>query len=142
MQPKFLILAGIVIASLTALWFSGGQDSGDSLLIVDVDRVAESPAGYREREIRMRGFVQTGSILRYGDAADFVVEKDGRQVPVHFIGDTQLPDTFADGVPVRVDGQLDGQDRLIATRVEAKCGSKYEASYAGDGHPGELPIAP
>ena len=61
----------------------------------------------------MRGFVKPGSILRYGDKADFVMTLDGRDLKVHFDGGTQLPDTFTDAAPVRADGRMDarGDDR-------------------------------
>ena len=151
MKARFLIIAAVILVSLVALAVSTGGRGGqstDSIVVVDAVKVAAAPGQFEGRELRMRGFVKSGTILRYGNKADFVVEQEGQEVLVHFNGDTILPDTFADGAPVRVDGHLTAtQDKFIATKVEAKCASKYEADYAEKGgvpsgpvHPASIPL--
>lgn len=136
MKARFAIITLVILGSLVLLAFGTGS-SADSIVIVDTTAVVESPQKYSGDELRVRGFVKPGSVLRYGDEADFVVEQDGRELPVHFTGETQLPDTFTDSAPVRVDGHLrDG--KLIATKVEAKCASRYDAEYA-EKHGGPAP---
>lgn len=137
MKMRMAIIMGVILISLAALVLTTGGMKQDSILIVDTHTVGIQPDKFQGREIRMRGFVRPGSILRYGDRADFEVSQTDpahpeREVviPVHFTGETQLPDTFEDGARVRVDGVLDGSNRLVATHVEAKCASKYEAEYA------------
>lgn len=146
MKTRFIIIAVVIVSSVLVLMLSGGGKNPDSIIVVDTIKVVTAPADYAGAELRMRGFVKTGSILRYGNKADFIVEQDGKEIPVHFNGDTLLPDTFADGAPVRVDGHLtnDANPKLLATKVEAKCASKYEADYAEKSgspmHPTAIPL--
>ncbi|MCR9141565.1 MAG: cytochrome c maturation protein CcmE [bacterium] len=145
MKTRFLIISGVLVASVLALMLNTGDGKRDSIIVVDTIKVAATPAKYTGEELRMRGFVKTGSILRYGNKADFIVEQEGSEIPVHFNGDTILPDTFADGAPVRVDGQLlesGANPKLLATKVEAKCASKYEADYAEGARPATAPLHP
>jgi cytochrome c-type biogenesis protein CcmE len=145
MKTRFVIVAAVIVASIIALTLSTGGDQGDSIIVVDTIKVVADPAKYDGEELRMRGFVKTGTILRYGNKADFIVEQEGSEIPVHFNGDTILPDTFADGAPVRVDGHLiksDATPKLLATKVEAKCASKYEADYAEGARPAAGPLHP
>ncbi len=128
MKARFFIIALVILGSLGLLAFGTGS-SADSIVIVDTTAVVDNPRKYTADELRVRGFVKPGSVLRYGDEAEFIVEQDGRELPVHFTGETQLPDTFTDSAPVRVDGHLK-EGKLIATKVEAKCASKYDAEYA------------
>jgi cytochrome c-type biogenesis protein CcmE len=143
MKTRLLIVAAVILASLTTLMLTTGGTGQNSIVVVDALNVVAAPADYAGKELRMRGFVKAGSILRYGDKADFIVEQEGREIPVHFNGATILPDTFADGAPVRVDGHLkpDGETGFVATKVEAKCASKYEATYAEKDHPSVHPAA-
>ena len=142
MKTRFIIIGVICVVSLVVLAFATGGGGKDSVVVVDTSVLAARPDRYTEQDLRMRGFVKTGSVLLYGTRADFVVYQDGKEFPVHFTGKTQLPDTFQDEAPVRVDGRLNtAGDKLIATRVEAKCASKYDATYAGDnGHPASIPL--
>ncbi len=135
----FLIIGGILIA-LGVLFFATGRGVEGTVLLADVTDVLNRPDHYHDRELRVRGFVKPGSILRYGEKADFVMTLDGRDMSVHFDGSTQLPDTFADGVPARADGRLVGPGKMVSHKVEAKCASKYEAGYAEGKQPphGEL----
>lgn len=141
MKVRFLIIAGVILASLGALAYASGGEKSHSVLVVDTMDVAANPERYAGREIRMRGFVKTGSVLRMGDRAEFIVNQEEHEVAVYYDGSTQLPDTFADGAPVRVDGHLDANGRLVSNKVEAKCASKYEAEHAGDYAPGAAPYA-
>lgn len=128
MKVQVFILMSVIVLSLLGLFFFTGGSGAQSVLLLDADVLAANPDDYRGRELRVRGFVKPGSIIRYGEKADFIIENEGAEFSVHYDGRTQLPDTFGDGAPVRADGQVtDG--RLLSTRVEAKCASKYEADH-------------
>ena len=129
MALRLSIVIFVVLLSLGTLLLTSGGEGSDSIIVVDAAVVASNPTEFRNREIRMRGFVKPGSVLRYGDRADFIVMQEESEVTVHFTGETQLPDTFQDGAPVRVDGKLDGP-KLVSHSIEAKCASKYEAEHA------------
>lgn len=130
MKVRMTIIIAVILVSLGALFFSTGGSVEGTVLLADVTDVLDRPAVYRDRELRVRGFVKPGTVLRYGEKADFVLTLDGRDIPVHFDGSTQLPDTFADGVPARADGKLAADGKLVSHKVEAKCASKYDAQYA------------
>lgn len=126
---RFLAIVALILASLLGLYFLSGS-GGRSVLLANASDVAERPEDFSDRELRVRGFVKPGSILRMGDEAEFVVELDGKNLPVIYDGNSQLPDTFGDAAPVRVDGHLKN-GKLIAHKVEAKCASKYDVPHAG-----------
>lgn len=125
---KLVITLLVIAAGLAGLYFYSGSLIQEAVVIADADQVATDPTQYGNRELRVRGFVKPGSIKRSASRAQFVIEHKGKELPVYFNGATQLPDTFTDAAAVRADGHLDN-GRLISGRVEAKCASKYEASY-------------
>ncbi len=125
----------LIAGSLAVMVWATGSKKTSSIMLADASLVVDKPAQYQEHELRVRGFVKPGTILRYGDKADFVMTLDGRELKVHFDGSTQLPDTFTDAAPVRADGRLspDTAGLLVSNKVEAKCASKYDADYAKRG---------
>lgn len=128
MKPRFVVIAVVFALSMFALFFFTGSGK-KGLVLADASLVAATPDKFAEDELRVRGFVKAGSVIRYGRKADFTITLDGKDLPVHFDGSTQLPDTFTDGAPVRADGIL-VNGKLVSHKVEAKCASKYEADYA------------
>lgn len=127
MNPKFLALTLIIGLSLAGIAFFSAQETAYKLL--DASELAANPKQYTDSNLRVRGFVKVGSLIREGKGARFELELDDRTVPIHFTGETLLPDAFKEGARARVDGQWkDGV--LVANHVEAKCASKYEAEYA------------
>lgn len=137
---KLALTLILILAGLGGLYLFSGSLIQESVVIADADMIASNPQRYQDRELRVRGFVKPGSIVRTANQASFIIEHNGKELPVFFTGRTQLPDTFADAAPVRADGHLkDGH--LISTRVEAKCASKYDAEYAeGKAHPASISL--
>ncbi|MBX7056865.1 MAG: cytochrome c maturation protein CcmE [Leptospirales bacterium] len=130
MKARFIVVFLVIAGALLALALTVGGARPDAVVVVDASEVVAHASSYQQRELRVRGFVKGGSILRQGDRADFVVTLNGSDIPVRYDGNTQLPDTFNDGAAVRVDGMLDEQGRLVSHKVEAKCASKYSAEHA------------
>ncbi len=128
MKIRFGIAITIILVSLFVLAFGiSNEKNKNSILVIDLIDLLKGPEHLRKREVRVRGYVKIGSILRYyGDQVNFVMEQGNRQLDVAYRGKTQLPDTFSDGAPIRVDGRLDSDNRFLAERIEAKCASKYE----------------
>ena len=78
---------------------------------------------------RVHGFVLDGSIQKDLPAGhvDFVIRgTDQSTLPVRYQG-IDVPDLFADGAEVVVEGRFAG-GRFLADRVMAKCPSKYESA--------------
>jgi len=130
MKSRFWILMGLIVASLAAMVFFTGGRKNTAIVLADVTAVIKDPGRYEDQELRVRGFVKPGSVVRYGEKADFVMTLDGQDLKVHFNGETQLPDSFADNAPVRADGRLTAERAMVSHKLEAKCASKYEADYA------------
>ena len=129
MNFRFIITITIISVSLATLVLVLKSKSYNSVIqIVDLKAVAHSPQKFYRKEIRMRGFVQSGSIIKQeSDKAQFIMEQDGSKLSIHYTGKTQLPDTFIDGAPIRVDGYLQNDKIFLSSLIEAKCASKYEA---------------
>lgn len=129
-RNKFLLGAGIIIASVVFLIASGVKETGVYFLTPTelVNKVEADPTFY-DVGIKVGAKVVPGSIRR-DDAArrvDFAVSDGSKQFEVTYTG--IVPDTFTDAndIEVVVEGRL-GRDGVIrATDVLAKCGSRYEA---------------
>ena len=86
----------------------------------------------RAHRIRVGGTVEPGSIKRSQGRVDFVLNGEGKQLPVSYVGSDPLPDTFIDKSQALVEGSLERNGHFTAQQVQAKCASKYEAAPGGD----------
>ena len=129
-RNKFLLGAGIIIASVVFLIASGVKETGIYFLTPTelVNKVEADPTFY-DVGIKVGAKVVPGSIRR-DDAArrvDFAVSDGGKQFDVTYVG--IVPDTFTDAndIEVIVEGKYGRDGVFRATEVLAKCGSRYEA---------------
>jgi cytochrome c-type biogenesis protein CcmE len=129
-RNKFLLGAGIIIASVIFLIASGVKETGVYFLTPTelVNKVEADPTFY-DVGIKVGAKVVPGSIRR-DDAArrvDFAVSDGGNQFDVTYVG--IVPDTFTDenDIEVIVEGKYGRDGVFRATEVLAKCGSRYEA---------------
>lgn len=129
MKTKFILLIALITGSLAGIAFFSSQETSFTLL--DASELAANPAQYEKDNLRVRGNVKVGSVLREGREAKFILELNEKEIPVHFTGKTLLPDAFKEGVKARVDGKF-VNGILVADHVEAKCASKYEAEYKNE----------
>ncbi|TGL59345.1 cytochrome c maturation protein CcmE [Leptospira ognonensis] len=127
MNTKFIALLVVIGASLGGIAYFSSTET--SFLLLDASELAASSAKYADQNLRVRGFVKVGSLIREGKKARFTLEFNDKAIPVYFTGDTLLPDAFKEGARARVDGKFE-KGILVASHVEAKCASKYEAGYA------------
>lgn len=126
MKSKMLLPIAVITVSLFVIaFFSSGESS---FTLLDASELATHPDKYSGDNLRVRGNVKLGSVIREGREARFVLELNDKEIPVHFTGKSLLPDAFKEGVKARVDGQFKS-GVLVADHVEAKCASKYEADY-------------
>jgi cytochrome c-type biogenesis protein CcmE len=131
-RNKFLLGAGIIIASVIFLIASGVKETGVYFLTPTelVSKVEADPTFY-DVGIKVGAKVVPGSIRR-DDAArrvDFAVSDGSKQFEVTYVG--IVPDTFTDAndIEVIVEGKYGRDGVFRATEVLAKCGSRYEAEY-------------
>jgi len=128
---KFGLIIAVILGTLG--WLAAGginQTASYYKEIAELERLG--PNGV-DRRLRVGGDVEANSITRDGRDVHFVLvqEKDGvkRRLNVVYNGIDPLPDTFKDNAPCQalVDGKLGSDQVFHATKLQAKCASKYEA---------------
>ncbi len=126
---KFAALIAVVIATLLWLAFNGVETKTYYKTIAELGQMGDQAYGKR---LRVGGDVESGSIQRAGNATMFVLAQDKTRLKVSYVGTDPLPDTFKDGAQALADGKLERDGTFRATKIQAKCASKYEAK------PGQL----
>ena len=129
-QVKFGIGIGIIVVALGILaWLGYGESKTYYHTIAELQTLNGSA---RTQRMRVGGTVAVGSIRRLTGRVDFVLEGEGKTLPVSYIGSDPLPDTFVDKSQALVEGRPGPDGRFVAEHVQAKCASKYEAAPGGD----------
>jgi cytochrome c-type biogenesis protein CcmE len=127
-RAKFGIGIGIIVASLGCLaWIGYGESKTYYHTIAELQDLKGDALTHR---MRVGGTVATGSIRRMSGRVDFVLNGEGKSLPVSYIGADPLPDTFKDEAQTLVEGRP-AEGRFVAEHVQAKCASKYEAAPGG-----------
>ncbi|HSP67728.1 MAG TPA: cytochrome c maturation protein CcmE [Bryobacteraceae bacterium] len=129
---KFGLIIVVILGTLG--WLAAGginQTASYYKEIAELDQLA--PSDKVDKRLRVGGDVELNSITREGRDVHFVLvqEKDGvkRRLNVIYNGADPLPDTFKDNAPCQalVDGKLGADNVFRASKLQAKCASKYEA---------------
>ena len=137
------IMVGIIMVVVGGIASTFKPGQGALVYSKYVDEVMAEPARFTSQgEIRVEGMVQTGTVQNETGSRDFRfrVERNGRSMPVHYVG--IVPDTFREGIGVTVRGRLTASGDFEAREVVAKCPSKYEMRAAqgrGETMPGAMP---
>lgn len=128
-RGKFLIGSGIIVATLLVLAYVGFTQSKTYYHTISELPTLSAPALHQR--MRVSGNVRAGSISHADGRVNFVLEEQGKDLPVSYVGRDPLPDTFKDGAQALVEGRLMPQGGFVAEQVQAKCASKYEATPPG-----------
>ncbi len=124
----------VVAAFLAGMGFMIVSSSGEQAhphyqLTEFYEQMETSPGKVEGLYMTLYGNVKEGSIVRKGIEAEFVIEKEGREMNVFYTGKNLLPDTFQDGSEVSLDGSYDANERrFVADKALAKCASKYQSA--------------
>src|SRR5690349_4796740 len=122
---KFAALVIVVVGTVVWLAFAGSADNNTYYkTITELGQMGDRAYGQR---IRVGGDVASGSIQRVGNEVQFVLTQETTKLKVAYTGIDPLPDTFKDGAQALADGKLDKDGVFHATKIQAKCASKYEA---------------
>src|SRR5262252_3147947 len=93
-KTKFGAGVGIIVICLGALaWLGYGESKTYYHTIVELQTLQGLDRTHR---IRVGGTVRPGSIRRLSGRVDFVLEGEGKALPVSYVGSDPLPDTFKD----------------------------------------------
>lgn len=125
-RGKFIIGSGVIVATLLALAYVGYTQS--KTYYHTISEVATLHGAALHQRMRVSGNVEAGSIEHLEGRVDFVLEEQGKKMPVSYTGSDPLPDTFKDGAQALVEGRLMPNGRFMADQVQAKCASKYQAT--------------
>ena len=128
-QAKFGIGISVIVVTLGFLaWLGYGESKTYYHTIAELETLKGSAKSQR---MRIGGTVAAGSIRRFSGRVDFVLEGEGKALPITYIGSDPLPDTFVDKSQALVEGRPADDGRFVAEHVQAKCASKYEAAPGG-----------
>lgn len=122
---KFGLLISAVLGALT--WLAVGGISDTKTYYKTVAELRQMHDQGIEKRIRVGGDVAPNSIVRDGRTVEFVLAQDQLRLKVVYSGIDPLPDTFKDGAQALADGKLDSSGVFRATKIQAKCASKYES---------------
>jgi cytochrome c-type biogenesis protein CcmE len=111
----------------TLAWLAAGGISDTKTYYKTIAEVNAMGNQTAKGRIRVGGDVQPGSIVRDGREVRFTIHQDALQLKVVYSGIDPLPDTFKDGAQALADGKLGADGVFQATKIQAKCASKYEA---------------
>jgi len=148
MKPwvKFSILVVGIVGTLA--WLAATGVSESKTYYKTISEIAGMTDSAKTSRLRVGGDVQSGSIVRNGREVRFIltcVAKNGvceapgsanaastaggevMKLSVLYTGTEPLPDTFRDGSQALADGKLLPDGTLQATKIQAKCASKYES---------------
>ncbi len=127
-QAKFVVGISVIVVALACLaWLGYGESKTYYHTIAELQSLKGAELTHR---MRVGGTVAPGSIRHFTGRVDFVLEGEGKSLPVSYVGSDPLPDTFVDKSQALVEGRpTDG--RFVAEVVQAKCASKYEAAPGG-----------
>jgi cytochrome c-type biogenesis protein CcmE len=129
-RAKFGVGIGVIVTALAFLgWLGYGESKTYYHTIAEYQTLQGSARNHR---MRLAGTVAPGSIRHVSGHVDFVLEEQGKTLPVSYVGSDPLPDTFVDKSQALVEGRPSSDGKFVAEHVQAKCASKYEAAPGGD----------
>jgi cytochrome c-type biogenesis protein CcmE len=130
-RAKFGVGISVIVVSMAFLaWLGYGESKTYYHTIAELQTLQGAALNHR---MRVGGTVEPGSIRRLTGRVDFVLQGEGKTLPVSYVGSDPLPDTFIDKSQALVEGRPASDGRFVAETVQAKCASKYEAAPGGTG---------
>ncbi len=121
---KFGLLVTVIIGTLA--WLASDGISETATYYKTVAELKQMPDAHDKR-LRVAGDVAEGTIERRGREVRFLLKQEAQTLPVVYNGIEPLPDTFKDGSQAVADGKLERDGVFHASKIQAKCASKYEA---------------
>ncbi|MFL6351837.1 MAG: cytochrome c maturation protein CcmE [Bryobacteraceae bacterium] len=128
---KFGILIVVVVGSL--VWLAVGGIRDTKTYYKTIPELAQMGKAAQSERLRVGGDVRPGSIVKHDGRVSFVLHQGARELSVVYSGSDPLPDTFKDNAQALADGRLGPDGVFEATKIQAKCASKYESKPAQRG---------
>jgi cytochrome c-type biogenesis protein CcmE len=122
---KFGTLMIVIVGSLVWLAVGGVKDTKTYYkTLPELQQMGQAAQGQR---LRVSGDVQPGSIVKSGMGVAFILHQGANRLNVVYAGSDPLPDTFRDNAMALAEGRLGSDGVFQASKIQAKCASKYEA---------------
>lgn len=122
---KFGLLVVAIIGLL--VWLAAGGISESKTYYKTISELMQMGDQAQGKRLRVGGDVEDGSIVRSGKEVSFILHQDKQKLKVVYNGIDPLPDTFKGGAQALADGKLASNGVFEASKIQAKCASKYEA---------------
>jgi cytochrome c-type biogenesis protein CcmE len=133
-MKTYVKFGALVVAIIgTLVWLAAGGISETKTYYKTISELGQMGGGATGKRLRVGGDVVNGSIMRKGRAVEFTLRQDALRLKVVYSGNDPLPDTFRDGAQALADGKMGTDGVFQASKIQAKCASKYEAK------PGKAP---
>ena len=134
---KNYVKFGVLIVAIlgTLAWLAVGGISETKTYYKTVAELKQLGQQATEKRLRVGGDVAANSIVRNGADVTFTLAQDTMNLKVVYSGIEPLPDTFRDGAQALDDGKLGADGIFRATKIQAKCASKYESKPQVKGNP-------
>jgi cytochrome c-type biogenesis protein CcmE len=126
---KFGVLMALIVGSL--VWLAVGGISDTKTYYKTIPELQSMGNAAQGQRIRVGGDVKPGSITKAGSNVTFQLHQGAQTLQVQYAGTDPLPDTFKDNAQALADGKLGPDGVFVASKIQAKCASKYEAKPAG-----------
>ena len=123
---KFGALIAVILGVLA--WLAVGGISETKTYYRTVAELKQLGDKAAEQRMRVGGDIAAKSIVRDGAKVSFTLAQESQTLQVIYTGVDPLPDTFRDGAQALADGKLGADGVFHATKIQAKCASKYEAA--------------
>ena len=127
---KFGIPIVIIVGALAFLAVSGINESKSYYVtIAELNKMGD---GAYSKRLRVAGNVQPGTMKRQGTHVEFVLNEEGRLLPISYQGTEAPPDTLKDNAQALAEGTYGRDGVFHAKQLQAKCASKYAPQKAGE----------
>jgi cytochrome c-type biogenesis protein CcmE len=121
---KFGLLIAVILGALGYLAAGGVTQTATYYKeIAELKRMGNDGV---DKRLRVGGDILANSIVRDGNKVHFTLIQNDLKLNVIYNGSDPLPDTFKDGSQALADGKMDANGVFYASKVQAKCASKYE----------------
>jgi len=136
---KFAILTVLIVGSL--VWLAAGGIKNTKTYYKTIPELQQMGGSAEGQRLRVAGDVEPGSIQKTAAGVGFVLHQGPQTLRVVYRGTDPLPDTFKDNAQALADGRLGPDGVFEASKIQAKCASKYEAKPSQRGLSHQSPAA-
>jgi len=122
---KYGLLSAVIVGALG--WLAVGGVTETATYYKEIKDIQAMGSSAMDKRLRVGGDVTTDEVRKEGKNVYFTIAQNNLKLEVVYSGVDPLPDTFKPGAQALADGKLGADGKFYATKIQAKCASKYEA---------------